>query len=338
VSPLTSDPARRLRLGLAAIGAVMVAGVAGYLALGFGPLDAVYQTVTTLTTVGFREVEPLDRVGKVFTIALILVGVGTTLYTFGVLIPTAVVDGELRELLGRRRMERNLIRMSNHVVVCGLGRVGRSIADSLAAQGREVVVIDRRPDRLADSPYLYVEGDATADDVLREAGIERAVVLVSALATDADNLFVTLSSRALRPDLFIVARAYVEESEAKLMQAGADRVVNPQSIGGKRMAAFVAQPHVAEFLDVVMHDGSLEFRLEEVEVAAGSPLADVSLRAAHIRDRTGALVLAMRESDGTFTTNPAPETILTVGQILIAIGTEEQLQALVGAAGPGARP
>jgi voltage-gated potassium channel len=177
-----------------------------------------------------------------------------------------------------------------------------------------------------------VVGEATEDRVLCEAGIQRARVLVTALTTDADNLFVTLSGRAIRPDLFIVARARLEDSQDKLTRAGADRVVNPQSIGGQRMAAFVLQPHVAEFLDVVMHDGTLEFRLEEVAVPHGSPLAGVSLRDAHIRDHTGSMILALRDGDGTFTTNPPPETMLAAGQILIAIGTEAQLKALAEAA------
>jgi voltage-gated potassium channel len=306
---------------------VLVAGTAGYVVLGFSLLDAVYQTVTTVTTVGFREVHPLSDAGQVFTIVLILTGVGTALYNLTLMIQ-AVIEGELTELLGRRKMERQIGRMGNHVIVCGWGRVGRALTDYVARAGQEVVVVDRDQERARTVGHPFVHGDATEDTVLLEAGIERARVLVSTLTTDADNLFVTLSGRSLRPDLFIVARARVVDSEAKLLQAGADRVVNPQSIGGKRMAAFVLQPHVAEFLDVVMHDGTLEFRLEELPVADGSPLAGVSLRETHIRDQTGALILAMRDSDGTFITNPPPETLLRAGQILIAIGTETQLQAL----------
>jgi voltage-gated potassium channel len=325
------DPWGRLRLGLLILAGVLVAGTAGYVVLGFSLLDAVYQTVTTVTTVGFREVQPLSDAGQVFTIVLILTGVGTALYNLTLVIQ-AVIEGELAELLGRRKMERQIGRMGNHVIVCGWGRVGRALTDYVARAGQDVVVVDRDPDRAKTIGFPVVEGDATDDKVLLEAGIERARVLVSALTTDADNLFVTLSGRKLRPDLFIVARARVDESEAKLIRAGADRVVNPQSIGGKRMAAFVLQPHVAEFLDVVMHDGTLEFRLEELIVSEGSPLAGVSLRDTHIRDQTGALILAMRSGDGTFTTNPAPETLLRAGQILIAIGTESQLQALASVA------
>jgi voltage-gated potassium channel len=325
------DPWRRLRLGLLILAGVLVAGTVGYMVLGFSLLDAVYQTVTTVTTVGFREVHPLSDAGQVFTIVLILTGVGTALYNLTLVIQ-AVIEGELTELLGRRKMERQIGRMGNHVIVCGWGRVGRALSDYIARAGEQVVVVDRDPERARMIGHPVVQGDATDDKVLLEAGIERARVLVSTLTTDADNLFVTLSGRSLRPDLFIVARARVDDSEAKLLQAGADRVVNPQSIGGKRMAAFVLHPHVAEFLDVVMHDGTLEFRLEELPVAEGSPLAGVSLRETHIRDQTGALILAMRDADGTFITNPPPETLLRAGQILIAIGTESQLQALASVA------
>ncbi len=326
---------RRLRFGVAALVGVIMAGTAGYIALGFPWLDALYQTVTTVATVGFREVQPLDAAGQAFTIALILVGVGTALYTFTQVLEV-VVEGHVQEVLGRRRMERELARMSGHVIVCGFGRVGRNLAQFVTGAGHDVVVIDNDQTRVADAEGSghVVLGDATTDEALKEAGIERARVLVTTLTTDAANLFVTLTARSLRPDLFIVARARAETSEAKLAQAGADRVVNPQGIGGARMAAFVLQPHVAEFLDIVMHDGSLEFRLEEVPLPAGSPLAGRSLRDAHIRDSTGALILALRDSGGEFTTNPPPETVLEAGQILIAIGTEGQLKALADAARP----
>ncbi|HKY76215.1 MAG TPA: potassium channel protein [Acidimicrobiia bacterium] len=326
---------RRLRFGLAALVGIIVAGTAGYIALGFPWLDALYQTVTTVATVGFREVQPLSAGGQAFTIVLILVGVGTALFTFTQVLEV-VVEGHVQEVLGRRRMEREITQMSGHVIVCGFGRVGRNLAQYVTNAGQDVVVIDHDPARAAaataERSGHVVQGDATIDEVLKEAGIERARVLVTALNTDAANLFVTLTARSLRPDLFIVARARVESSEAKLTQAGADRVVNPQGIGGARMAAFVLQPHVAEFLDVVMHDGSLEFRLEEIPLPDQSPLAGKSLRDAHIRDSTGALILALRDASGRFTTNPPPETELCAGQILIAIGTDAQLRALAAAA------
>jgi len=189
-------------------------------------------------------------------------------------------------------------------------------------------VIDNNPDRLASSPYPTVVGDATEDAVLNAAGISRASALIAAVDADAANSFIILSARASRPDLFIVARARSSDSEEKLRRAGADRVVNPQHIGGARMAAFVLRPHVAEFVDVVMHDRSLEFRLEELPIHAASPLAGKTLREASIRELTGALVLAVRRRDGELRTNPSPDTTIQADDLLIAIGTESELTAL----------
>jgi voltage-gated potassium channel len=258
---------------------------------------------------------------------VILLGVGTALYTLGVLLET-LVEGRLTDRLGLRRTTRRIAGMQGHVIVCGWGRVGRTIAAHLQGAAADVVVIDSDPARVAMVDGPTVEGDATDDDVLRAAGIERAATLIAALSTDADNLYVTLSARALRPELFIVARARLDASEPKLTQAGANRVVNPQKIGGARMAALAIQPAVADFLDVVMHDGSLEFRLGEVPLPARSSLVGRTLRNTQIRERTGALVLAVRDSDGTFLTNPSPEVVLCADQLLIAIGTEQQLKAL----------
>ena len=318
---------RRVRLGLVAFVVVTVVGSVGYVLLGFSPLDALYQTVTTLATVGFREVEPLDAVGKIYTMVLILVGVGTVLTTFTVVVE-ALIEGSLRDVYGRRRMDRKIAGLSGHIIVCGWGRVGQAIARYCGAAGQPLVVIDANPERVQGIDHPFIVGDATDDAVLRDAGIGRAKSLVAAIDTDADNLFVALSGRSLRPDLFIVARARTQASEEKLLRAGANRVVNPQALGGERMAALLLQPHVAEFVDVVMHDGSLEFRLEEVPLPQASPLVGSTIRDSHVRDRTGALVLALRTADGAFLTNPDPATVLDGGQILIVVGTAEQTLAL----------
>ncbi len=319
--------ARRLRTGLLALLVIVVCGTAGYVGFGFGFVDALFQTVVTITTVGFREIHTFDSAEEIFTIFLILAGVGTAAYTFSVLIDS-FVEGHLTDLVTRRRMERRIENLEDHVILCGWGRVGQAIAHHVAGAEREMVVVDMSPERLPPAPALTVHGDATDDAVLRTAGIERAGVLVTALSADPDNLYVTLTARSLCPKLFIVARAYADSSVEKLVQAGADRVVNPSNIGGARMAAFALQPHVAEFVDVVMHDGSLEFRLEEVPVPRGSQLDGRTLRDARIRDRTGALVLAMRNETGEFMTNPGPDVKIHAGHILIAIGTGSQLEAL----------
>jgi voltage-gated potassium channel len=280
-----------------------------------------------VSTVGFREVRPLSWVGKVFTMVLILLGVGAALYAFGVLVET-LIEGRLNELLGRRRMQQSIASMEGHVIVCGWGRVGRSIGAEVAEARRGVLVIERDAEVVEGVANATVVGDATDDAVLRAAGVSRASALVAAVDSDAANSFIALSARALNPRLFIVARARSHDSEEKLRRAGADRVVNPQSIGGARMAAFVLRPHVAEFVDVVMHERNLEFRLEEIVILDGSPIAGRTIRDAHLRDRTGALVLALRDDDGTFHTNPPPETEMRSGQVVIAIGTQHELNGL----------
>jgi voltage-gated potassium channel len=322
------DAVRRIRRALFALGAVLLLGTLGYIALGFGPLDALYQTVTTTTTVGFREVRPLSAVGKVFTILLILVGVGTALYALVELLE-ALIQGHLRQHLERHRMNRAIGRLTGHVIICGWGRVGRASAQYLTGTGQRFVVIDRDAARLEGLPYPTVLGDVTDDTILQAAGIASARALIAALDTDADNVYVTLSSRALRPDLVIIARARTESSKSKLVRAGADRAVNPQLIGGRRMAAFALAPHVAEFLDVVMHDEALEFRMEQVEIAPESSLARRSLREAALAETTGVLLLAVRSSpSGAFLANPDQETVLEPHMILIVVGTHEQLDAL----------
>jgi voltage-gated potassium channel len=268
-----------------------------------------------------------SRPFRVFTMVLILTGVGVAFYTAAVLLES-VVEGRLSERIGRRRMQRNIDELSGHVVLCGWGRVGRSIHRHLTGAGQTVVVVEVDEDRGAAVDGLSVSGDATDDTVMTAAGIERAATLVTAVDSDSDNLFITLSARARRPELFIVSRVRDEVNEPKLRQAGADRVVNPQQIGGSRIAALAVAPNVADFLDVVMHDGSLEFRLADVAVPATSALSGQTLREAHVRDRTGALVLAIRDGEGRFATNPPPETVLTGGSTLIAIGTASQLDDL----------
>ncbi|MFN0026153.1 MAG: potassium channel family protein [Acidimicrobiales bacterium] len=321
-----------VRLAIAALVVTISGGTAGYLAFGFGLHDAVYQTVITVTTVGFQEVQPLNRDQRTFTMVLAVAGTATTLYTFGAVLET-VLEGRLRDLYGRRRMQRRIDELSDHVIVCGWGRVGRALAKMVAGSGTSLVVIDIDPERLGTASGIgpggfVVLGDATEDSVLQQAGVERARALVGALDNDAANLLVTLSARALNPQLFIAARARLESNEEKLRRAGADRVVNPQAIGGSRLAAFVLQPNVAEFLDVVMHDGSLEFRLGEVTVAANAPAAGQPLSSIQRETQRGALVLAVRNPDSTFVTNPPHDLVLAPGQVLIAIGTASQLGAL----------
>ncbi len=330
---------RRIVVALAGLIAVTVVGTVGYLAFGFTLLEAVYQTVTTVSTVGFRELRPLSSGGQVFTIALVVVGVGTVLYNLGVILE-AVTEGHLRQHLERRRMDRHIAALRGHVIICGHGRVGRSAAEHLVASGHEVVVVDSDPARLESltSKAAHLVGDVTVDDVLRDAGIAHARAVVVALETDADTVYVTLSARAMRPDVVIVARAHTTGSKAKLELAGATRAVNPQRIGGRRLAAFALQPDVAEFLDVVMHDETLEWRLQQVPVGTGSALAGSTLGELDLRTRTGALVLAIRGVGAPVLPNPPDDLAVPAGAVLIALGTPEELARLERLARGGAAP
>ena len=329
---IMTSPLARLRLAAFGVGLVIVVGTVGYTAFGLSLLDALYQTVTTVTTVGFRELGEFGAAEQLFTMFLIVVGVGLVLYTF-TLVVQVVVEGQLREIVGRRRMDRKIADMAGHVVLCGWGRVGRAVAGDLTQAGKQVVVVDSDASRVEGVPYPTVVGDATLDATLRAAGIDRAGTLVAALADDAANLFVTLSGRTLNPGLFIVARARQEDSIGKLARAGADRVVNPQELGAARMASFVVRPHVAEFIDVVMHERSMEFRMQEVVVPAGSSLADRTLRELDLRQQAGVLVLAVRGEGGVFRSNPDPDTTIHAGDVVIAVGTEPDLGRLVTLAG-----
>jgi voltage-gated potassium channel len=259
---------------------------------------------------------------------LILLGVGTVLYNLGVLVE-AVTEGHLREHLERRRMDQRIARMSGHIVICGYGRVGRASAEHLLATGHEVVVVDTDPERLAGLEIPHLVADALTDDTLREAGVTRARALIAALESDADTVYLTLSARALQPDLVIVARARTVDSKTKLVLAGATRAVNPQLIGGRRMASFALHPDVAEFLDVVTHEEELDYRIEQVPVPPGSPMAGSTVGEVDVAGRTGAQLLAIRmPGRGAFLPNPGPDTRVEAGSTLIVFGDPEQVGAL----------
>lgn len=302
--------------------AALAVGTGGYMLLGLSLIDAVYQTVITVSTVGFREVGEVDDEYKLFTISLIMVGAGAVLYTLGVLIET-LIEGRLTEEFWRRRMKRRIEDLSDHVIVCGLGQVGDSIVAMLVNEGRDVVVVDRREDVTIDQ--LLVVGDATDDSILAEAGIPRASALVVALDTDADNVYVTLSGRAVSESLFIVARANDPTAEDKLFRAGADRVVNPHRLGGAHMAALVSQPNVTEFFDIAMNNRELAVSISELAVAAGSDLAKRPLDEV---DLAGNTILAIRRVDGAFDHHPDLSIPAGVGDVLIALGTAQELMAL----------
>jgi voltage-gated potassium channel len=317
---------------MSAIPAVLVgAGTVGYhLIEGWRPFDALYMTVITLTTVGFAEVHPLSPAGRAFTILLSLGGVFTLFYV-GVEIVGGVVSGEVRKALGRQRMARNLSELKNHLVVCGFGRMGHLVCLEFSKLGLDFVVIDRRPEVLRDfaRPHgIPLHGDATSDEVLRKAGVERARGLVTAAASDADNLYVTMSARFLNERLYIVARAEEEGAEKKLLRAGANRVVSPYAIGGQRVAQAVLRPAVMDFIELATRSEHLELQIEETEVAAGSRLAGGRLKESGLRQELGIIIVAVKKPDGKMMFNPSPDMIISPADILITLGPRHQLDRL----------
>jgi voltage-gated potassium channel len=333
---LLGRPVRRIELGVALLVGVLAFGTAGYVLVGLPLFDAFYQTAITVSTVGYGEIGPegeVDRAYRVVTLLLVFGGAGSVVYTGSVVIET-FVEGALERGLGRRRMQRHVDAMRDHVIVAGWGRVGRSIAAYAGRHGLPVVAVDQDPG-LTDRDVPIVVGDATDEATLEAAGIHRASSLIAALATDSDNLALALTARSLRADLVIVCRVAEPRSERKFHLAGADHVVNPYEIGGARMAAIAFRPHVAEFLDEVIHAEEQDVDIQEVVVAAGSPAVGAALGTV-----TGAgdgqptaSVIAMKRSDGHYEVNPTPDTALEAGDVLIAVGTAGQLARLRGAAG-----
>ncbi|MBN2404538.1 MAG: potassium channel protein [Coriobacteriia bacterium] len=310
---------------------ILILGTVGYTAIeGWSTLDSLYMTVITIATVGFAEIAPLSAGGKLFTIVLIFLGVAGLAYSVGAIIDF-MVEGHLRGLLEGRRMNRRISELKDHYIVVGIGRVGSVVARTLASEGVEFLVLDVCEEcktMAEEAGWLYIQGDATDEDVLRQAGVMRAKGLVTALDTDADNLFVSLSARTLNPALFIVARTSQVASEAKLLRSGADRVLTPNVIGGRRMASMVLHPVVSDYLDVVTHGDQVEYTLESMKVDHGSVLAGRSIRDAKIRDETGAYILAVDGVEGGMNTNPSPDTILAPGDQLVVLGTQAQLDKL----------
>jgi len=322
---------RRLALAIALLASIIIVGVVGYVVIeGWSFFDALYMTVITVGTVGYSEVRELTSAGRVFTMVLIFGGFGAMIFFLGTVIDF-VFEGHLKGLLEGRRMGKHIDSLSGHHIVAGLGRVGSVVADKLSEEGVDFVVIDADEERVEfarEKGWLVVPGDATSEETHHLAGVERARSLVTALDTDADNLFVTVTARSLNPDLFIVARSSHESSEGKLKKAGANRVITPNIIGGRRMATMVLDPAVSDFLDLVTHGDNIEFRLEEIEVKAGSSFAGKTIRDAAVRAKTGVYILAIQAPNGIVNTNPDSDTVLSIGDRLVVLGTSGQLGAL----------
>jgi voltage-gated potassium channel len=323
---------RRIERTLLALGAITVIGVLGYMVLeGWSFTESLYMTVITLTTVGYREVRPLDTTGQLWTMVLLITGVGTLFYA-AVSSVELVVEGAIRGYFGRRRMQAAIGKLNGHYILCGYGRVGRQVAREFAREGVPFVVVDQEPGIIEEclvDGYLALLGEASDDTVLEESGVRQARGLVAAVDSDADNVFVVLSARKLNPKLNIVARASSDESAAKLETAGADRTLSPYAVGGRRLASLATQPLVVDFLDIVTRgEKGLEFRLEEFGVPEDSFIAGQTIGELRIGERTGAMILATRNSEGTFDTSPSASDRIRAGDTLIVLGTREQISRL----------
>jgi voltage-gated potassium channel len=309
---------------------VIAIGIAGYMIIeGWSLLDALYMTVITISTVGYTEVQALSTAGRIFSIVLIIGGVGIMLYVLTTLVQF-LIEGRFRNILGRHRMEERITRLKGHFILCGYGRVGREVARVFKSEGTSFIIVDSDQgaiDQATADGHLSVLGNATSDEVLTKAGIQQAKGLVASLASDADNLYITLS--AMRPDLFVVARGSIEESEVKLKRAGADRTLLPYRIGGRRLAMLALRPLVVDFIDTTMYSRGREFALENIEVGPDSPMLGATVKGG--LDCCGAVaILAVRKKDDRLITNPAMDTPLELGDELVMIGTREQLRVVEG--------
>lgn len=323
---------RREAVALAILTAIIFGGSIGFMlteGMSFG--DALYYTFVTLTTVGFAEPDGgFSVAGRVVAVGLMVGGLGTLAFaaTTGLeILFNDLIGGDF----GRRANQRKVKRMSGHVILCGYGRIGRTAYTHLSAMGRDVVVVeaDREAgDQAADAGATTIVGDATSDETLREAGIDRAEVLVAAVASDSDNIAIILSARAIAPGIRIIARASEPANEKKLRLAGADRVVSPVTVGAERLAAMAAEADITDYVDITFEGDLVELRVEEIHLPPRSALVGRTLGGSNIREDTGAMVVAVRHSDGRVELNPAAATQLTPNAVVVGIGTDEQIDAL----------
>ena len=303
-------------------------GTGGYAIFEGMPLfEAFYMTLITISTVGFSEVRPLSDVGRVITIVIIILGISLLTYTLGQ-VARIFVEGELRKILGRRKLEKQIAALKDHYIICGYGRIGSIIASELLAANLPIVVIDQDPERielLEAVNILYICRDATSDEALVEAGLARAIGLITAVSSDANNVFISLSAKELRPDIFILARASDESSESKLLRAGATKVVCPYQIGGKRMAEIIHKPTVMDFLEQAMVNEELDLNIEEARINEGSVVEGASVMGSRLRQKYGVIIVAIKRKGGKMVFNPGSEETFLVGDVLVVIGKKSEL-------------
>ncbi len=318
----------QLKIAVLLIVFVILFGVVGYMTVeGWNFFDSIYMTVISITTTGYKEVHPLSNLGKIFTLFVIVFGVVAIAYTGGRLAQFFIEAYIFR----RRRMVKKLNMLRDHYIICGFGRMGKKICIELIDNRAKFVVIEKNIveiEHLKTLDYIYVEGDATDDNVLLQAGIKHAKGLVAVLPTEAENVFTTLSAKVLNPQIFIVSRAVEDETESKLLKAGANRVVKPYEIGGHRMSQVLLRPGVVEFIDIIARDKRFDLRIEEIEVNKGSELIGNTLAESPIRNKLNIIIVAIFQSDGIVTYNPKSDFIIRENSKLIVIGEEKKINEL----------
>ncbi|ADK84452.1 TrkA-N domain protein [Desulfarculus baarsii DSM 2075] len=321
----------RLLIGITLSLAVLAGGTLGYYWLeGWDLFDSLYMTIITVTTVGFGEVRPLSPEGRTFTMVLLLVGVGIILYLMTTM-TQMVVEGKIREALGRRSVQKHIRSMRGHFIVCGYGRIGSQVAQMLRENGVKTVIVDssdRIRDRLTEANQEFIFGSATEDECLMAAGIDRARGLVASVSSDADNVFITLTAKGMNPNLMVIARATEPGSELKLKRAGADKVVSPYFIGARRIAQMVIRPTVADFVDLTFHTSDMALRMEELTVGPKAELVGVTLMDSGIRKNLDVIVLAIKKPGGGMVFNPPASTVVEVGDTLVTMGPRQSMNRL----------
>ncbi len=320
-------------LGLFLVVFLLVFATVGFAQIeGWSWFDSFYMAVITISTVGFSEVSELSRWGRVFTTFVIISALLLAAYT-SAKVGQMILEGELLGIIGKRRMKRELKKLQNHFVICGFGRLGRPVAEGLSESGHKVVVLDMSSeleDELDEAGYLYLHGDATDEDLLLAAGVERARCLLALLPSDADNLYLTITAKGLNADLEVIARATDQKAELKLHRGGADRVVTVYEIAGSRVVQAALRPTVVEFMELATHREHIALGLEEVRVSPESPLTGLSIAKADVRRQYGLIVVAIKRSDGEMVFNPDPEAVIQPGDTLVSIGPHESLIKLAG--------
>ncbi|MGB2690098.1 MAG: potassium channel protein [Desulfobacterales bacterium] len=322
---------RHLKLCILLLILVILLGVSGYMTIEkWDFLDALYMSVTTLTTVGYGEVHELSNLGRLFTISFIIIGVVYFLYIAGAVVQF-MVEGQIRTILGRRSLDKKIDRLKNHYIVCGYGRIGKTLCTMLKRKAVDLVVIEKSQDLIpvmVEDKTIYISGDAGDETNLIKAGIQHAKGLIAVLATDTDNVFLVLTARQLNPDLYIMANASRNESKPKLLAAGANRVELPYDMGAVSMAQRIIRPTVTNFLDLAFAQKRKDIQMEEIPVSPSSKLVNVMLKDSGIRQQFNLIIIAVKKSDDSMLFNPSFEAVIESGDTVIAVGQEENLKGL----------